>query len=72
MYFAANGSCGRTSRTGRRSIAALHDEIASDEAELERIADRQERQAAEADAAQRAMGDQRWADPAADDDQEQR
>ena len=57
---------------GQAQIAALHDEIASDEAELERIADRQERHAAEADAARRAMGDRRWADPDEDDDQEQR
>ena len=34
--------------------------------------DRQERQAADADAARRAMGDQRWADPDEGDDQEQR
>jgi len=56
---------------GQAQIAALHDEIASDETELERIADRQELQAADADAARRAIGTQRWADPDADDDQEQ-
>ena len=55
---------------GQAQIAALHDEIASDEAELERITDRQERQAADVDAARRALGTQRWADPAVDDDQE--
>ena len=57
---------------GQAQLAALHDEIASDETELKRIADRQERQAADAEAARQAMGDQRWADPAADDHQEQR
>jgi circadian clock protein KaiC len=62
----------RRERELRAQIAALHDEIASNEAELERIADRQDQQAAEADAARRALGDQRWADPDADDDQEQR
>ena len=36
------------------------------------LPDRQERQAADADAARRAMGDQRWADPDEDDGQEQR
>ena len=56
---------------GQAQIAALHDEIASDQTELERITDRQERRAADADAARRAIGTQRWADPAADDDQEQ-
>jgi circadian clock protein KaiC len=57
---------------GQAQIAALHDEIASDETELERIADRQEQQAADADAARQAMGDQRWADPDEDEDQEKR
>ena len=57
---------------GQAQIAALHDEIASDETELERIVDRQKQQAADADAARQAMGDQRWADPDEDEDQEQR
>jgi len=56
---------------GRAQIAALHDDIATAEAELGLVADRQERRAFDAGAAQRAMATQRWADPAADDDQGQ-
>jgi circadian clock protein KaiC len=55
---------------GQAQIAALHDQIASDEAELQRIADRQDRQAAEADKDRQAISEQRWADPSQDNGQQ--
>jgi len=57
---------------GQAQIAALRDDMASAEAELGLIADSQERQAADADAARQAMEAQRWADPDKDNDQGQR
>jgi circadian clock protein KaiC len=57
---------------GQAQLATLQDEIAAQQAELERIADREERLAADAQAAQRAMGTRRWADPGEDDEEEQR
>ena len=57
---------------GQAQLATLQDEIAAQQAELERIADREERLATEARVAQRAMGTQRWADRNEDDEEEQR
>jgi circadian clock protein KaiC len=63
----------RRTRELRQRIAQLQEEIAADEAEIKQMADRQEHLAADAGAARRAMGTQRWADPAAPgDDEEQR
>jgi len=61
----------RRERELRAKIDALHEEIACDEAELEEIANRQQRLAADADDAQRAIGAQRWVDPGQDDDEKQ-
>jgi circadian clock protein KaiC len=57
---------------GRAQLATLQDEIAAQQAELERIADREERLTTEAQEAQRAMGTQRWADRNDDDKEQQR
>ncbi len=57
---------------GQAQLAALQDELAAQQAELERIAGREERLAADAQAARVAMGTQRWADPGQDDEKEQR
>ncbi len=57
---------------GQAQLAALQDELAAQQAELERIAGREERRAADAQAARVAMGTQRWADPGHDDEKEQR
>ena len=57
---------------GQARLAALQDELAAQQAELERIAGREERLAADAQAARVAMGTQRWADPDEDDEKEQR
>ena len=62
----------RRERELRAKIAALHEEIASGQAELEEIADRQQRLTADAGDAQRAMGTQRWADPGQDDDDDEK
>lgn len=53
-------------------LAALQDEIAAKQAELERMADREERLAAGAEAVRQAMGTRRWADPADPDYDEER
>ena len=57
---------------GQAQVAALQDELAAQQAELERIAGREERLTADAQAARVAMGTQRWADPGQDDEKEQR
>ena len=57
---------------GQAQLATLQDEIAAQQAELERIADREQRLATEAQVAQRAMGTQRRADRNEDDEEEQR
>ena len=57
---------------GQAQLAALQDELAAQQAELERLAGREERRAADAQAARVAMGTQRWADPGQDDEKEQR
>ncbi len=57
---------------GQAELAARHDELAAQRAELKRIAGREERPAADAQAARPAMGTQRWADPDEDDDEEKR
>ncbi len=57
---------------GQAELAALQDELAAKQAELKRIAGREERLAADAQAAWQAMGTQRWADPDEDDDEEKR
>ena len=57
---------------GQAQLAALQDELAAQQAELERIAGREERLAADAQAAQLAMAAQRRADPAGRDDEAQR
>ena len=57
---------------GQAQLAALQDELAAQQAELERIAGREERLAADAQAAQLAMAAQRWADPAGRNDEAQR
>ena len=56
---------------GQAQLAELHDEIAAQQAELKRIADREEHLATDTRAARRAMGTQRWADPADRDDEAQ-
>ncbi len=48
---------------GQAQLAALQDELAAQQAELERLAGREEHLAADAQAARVAMGTQRWADP---------
>ena len=45
-------------------LAELHDEIAAQQAELKRIAHREERLATDAQTARRTIGTERWADPA--------
>ena len=50
----------------------LQDELAAQLAELQRIAGREERLAADAQAAWQAMGTQRWADPDEDDEEGKR
>ena len=55
---------------GQAELAALQDELAAQQAELKRIAGREERLAADAQAAWQAVGMQRGADP--DDDEEKR
>ena len=57
---------------GQAQLDALQDELAAQQAELERIAGREERLAADAQAARVAMAAQRWADPARRDDEAQR
>lgn len=57
---------------GQAELAALQDELAAQQAEFKRIAGREERLAADAQAAWPAMGAQRWADPDEDDDEEKR
>ena len=57
---------------GQAQLATLQDEIAAQQAELERIADREQRLPTEAQVAQRAMGTQRRADRNQDDEEEQR
>ena len=65
----------RRRRELRRSIveneakfAVLQDEVATDRAELERIAGREQRQAADAEADRSALATQRWADSAPRDE----
>ena len=55
---------------GQAQLAALQDELAAQQAELERIADREQRLATDAQAARVAMGAQRRADPGQDDKEE--
>ena len=57
---------------GQAQLAALQDELAAQQAELERLAGREEHLAADAQAARVAMGTQRWADPGEDDEEGQR
>ena len=57
---------------GQAELAALQDELAAQQAELKRIAGREERLAADSQAAWQAMGTPRWADPDEDDDEEKR
>ena len=57
---------------GQAELAALHDEQAAQQAELKRTAGREERLAADSQAAWPAMGPPRWADPDEDDDEEKR
>jgi circadian clock protein KaiC len=57
---------------GQAQLAVLQDELAAQQAELQRIAGREQRLAADAQAAQSAMAAQRWADPAARNDEAQR
>ena len=57
---------------GQAQLAALHDELAAQQAELKRIAGREERLAADAQADRLAMAAQRWADPADPDDRAKR
>jgi hypothetical protein len=57
--------------TEQAQITALHEEIAAQQAEPKRIADRRERLAADAQDARQAMGAQRWADRGQDDEQEE-
>ena len=57
---------------GQAQLAALQDELAAQQAELKRIADREERLAVDAQAARLAMAAERWADPADHDDGAQR
>ena len=45
-------------------LAVLQDDLAAERAELERIEAREQRQAADAEAARSALSEQRWADPA--------
>ena len=45
-------------------LAVLQDDLAAERAELERIEAREQRQAADAEAARSALAEQRWADPA--------
>jgi circadian clock protein KaiC len=45
-------------------LAVLQDDLAAERAELERIEVREQRQAADAEAARSALAEQRWADPA--------
>ena len=47
-------------------LAVLQDDLAAERAELERIGAREQRQAADAEAARVVLAAQRWADPAAD------
>jgi circadian clock protein KaiC len=47
---------------GEAQFAVLQDEVAADRAELERIAGREQRQAADAEADRSALASQRWAD----------
>jgi hypothetical protein len=61
------GSARLTQTDGER-----RDQLAAEEDELKQIAGPEERLAAKAQASRRAMGTQRWADPGADDDEEQR
>ena len=49
---------------GEAQFAVLQDEVAADRAELERIAGREQRQAADAEADRSALASQRWADSA--------
>jgi hypothetical protein len=48
---------------GQAELAARHDELAAQQAELKRIAGRAGRLAADAQAAWQAIGTPRWADP---------
>jgi len=57
---------------GQAQLAGLQDELAAQQAELQRIACREQRLAADAQAAQLAMAAQRWADPAGRNDEAQR
>jgi hypothetical protein len=45
-------------------LAVLQDDLAAERAELERIEVRDQRQAADAEAARSVLAEQRWADPA--------
>ena len=47
-------------------LAVLQDDLAAERAELERIEAREQRQAADAEAARSALAAQRWADPVSD------
>ena len=53
---------------GEAKLAVLQDEVAADRAELERIAGREQRQAADAEADRSALASQRWADSAPRDE----
>ena len=56
----------------REELAALQDELAAQQAELKRTAGREERLAADSQAAWQAMGTPRWENPAEDVDEEKR
>ena len=53
---------------GEAKFAVLQDEVAADRTELERIAGREQRQAADAEADRSALASQRWADSASRDE----
>ncbi len=53
---------------GEAQLAVLQDELSAERAELERIAGREERHAADAEAARSAMAARRWADSAQRDE----
>ena len=53
---------------GEAKFAVLQDEVAADRTELERIAGREQRQAADAEADRSALASQRWADSAPRDE----
>jgi hypothetical protein len=58
-----SGGCGGGSVHGQAELAALHDELAAQQAGLKRTAGRDERLAADLQAAWQGMGTPRRADP---------